>query len=217
MKVQLLLTAVSYKHKGVCLAGLTSDGSFMRPVYLAHSDFSIPWSSIKVGPAGRNLEPLDVVTLDVEPIALEHARHFEDRQCANARLKFVNQLTIRDLTNKPGYTKASKPVWFMSDSKPYVINAAPNRASLALVLAESVSIAPRDHDNSKHYISFTYQNRRFQSFSLTDLNRQRLYETIEPNAKYWLCISLALDYLVDDEIRNYKLVAGVWKASDASS
>lgn len=215
MGIQLLLTAVSYKPKGACLAGITTDGTFMRPGYLAQSDFSIPWSSIEVGPAGRKLQPLDVVTLDVEPIALGHARHFEDRHCENARITFVNELTIRDLANKPGYAKASKPVWFMSDSTPYVINAAPNRASLALVLAESVSIAPRAHDPSKHYISFTYQNRRFQGLSLTDLNHQRLYETVDPNAKYWLCMSLALDYPVKDEIRNYKLVAGMWPASDA--
>jgi hypothetical protein len=213
MGIQLLLTAVSYKPKGACIAGITTDGTFIRPGSLSQPDFSIPWSSIDVGPWGRKLQPLDVVTLEIETIADGHVRHFEDRQCRNAQMSFVTEMNIPDLAKKAGYTRATKPAWFMADSAPYVINAAPTQASLALVLADSIEIVPKPHDPSKHYISFTTQNRRFQSLSLTDLNHQRHFETVDPNAPYWLCMSLALDYSINGEIRNYKLVAGMWPAN----
>lgn len=213
MGIELLLTAVSYKPKGACIAGITTDGTFIRPGVLAQPDFSIPWSSIEIGPWGRKLQPLDVVMLELEPIANGQARHFEDRQCTNAQMSFVTQMSLPGLAVKEGYKKATRPVWFMAESAPYVINAAPTKASLAIVLAESVEIVPKPHDTSKHYISFTTQNRRFQSLSLTDLNHQQLSETVDPNSKYWLCISLALDYSVNGETRNYKLVAGMWPAN----
>ena len=213
METKLLLTAVSYKHNGACLAGITRDGTFIRPGSHSQPDFSIPWQSIEVGPGGRKLQPLDVVTLELETIPEHQARHFEDRQCTNAQISYVDHLTMRDLADHAGFRTAAKPAWFVADSARFVVDASPTRASLALVLAESVQIAPKPHDSAKHYISFTTENRRFQNLSLTDLNHLQLSESVNPNSKYWLCLSLARDYPEHGEIRNYKLVAGMWPAN----
>ena len=213
METKLLLTAVSYKLNGACLAGIKADGTFIRPGSHSQPDFSIPWKSIEVGPGGRKLQPLDVVTLELETIPEHQALHFEDRYCTNAQISYVNHLTMSDLEDHAGFRTAAKPAWFMADSARFVVDAPSTRASLALVLAESVEIAPKPRDPAKHYISFTTGNRRFQNLSLTDLNHLQLSASVDPDTKYWLCLSLALDWVEHGEIHNYKLVAGMWPAN----
>ncbi len=210
METKLLLTAVSYKLNGACLAGIKADGTFIRPLSHSQPDFSIPWKSIEVGPGGRKLQPLDVVTLELETIPEHQARHFEDRYCTNAQISYVNHLTTSDLEDHAGFRTAAKPAWFMADSERFVVDAPSTRASLALVLAESVEIAPNPRNPAKHYISFTTGNRRFQNLSLTDLNHLQLSASVDPNTRYRLCLSLARDWDKRGEIRNYKLVAGMW-------
>ncbi len=213
MVTRLLLTAVSQKTGGVCLAGLTEAGDFIRPIDLDGFHFAIPEAWIERGFERKKLMPLDVVTMFLDDVSAGQGIRSEDRQCTSGFIKFEKSVDFREVLKNANFRKkVTQPVWFLDDTAHFLRAVPANRPSLALVLAESVRITPRPNDPQKHHIAFTAQNRRYERFALTDLRHAELFAMQDSGAKYWLCVSLGQDWDAHDGNRNYKLVAGMWPA-----
>jgi len=218
--MELLLTAVSYKNHGACLAGFTQAGQLIRPLCDETENNEIPWDRIEVGPGGRNLQPLDVVKLSTR--RTDYTMHFEDEFISDWPIAFVKEFHSSDLADIGAFRFATKDkVWFMNGTQNYVVNPRRELASLALVEATGLEIGEKPSRPGKYQISFTADNRRFENLSFTDLRRDEWAGKVEPNQNYWLCISLALPIenkaWPEGEKRCYKLVAGLWESLTMAS
>lgn len=217
--MELLLTAVSYKTRGACLAGLTTAGQLIRPLCDETENYEIPWDRIAVGPGGRNLRPLDVVKISTR--RTDYTTHFEDEFISEWPIAFVQEFRSNDLGNREAFRVATKDkCWFMNDPQPWLTNPRRGLASLALVEATGLEIGEKSLSPGKYWISFTADNKRFEKLSFTDLRRKEWEEVVKPRQHYWLCISIGLPIenpkWPESEKRCYKLVAGLWESWPSS-
>ena len=71
-EIEMLCLANSRKPGGRCVAGLSSDGTWIRPVSTPESG-ALSHGQVMLGEEGRQVEPLDAVAVPVErPVPLPH-------------------------------------------------------------------------------------------------------------------------------------------------
>ena len=209
-RVEMLCLANSWKLGGRCVAGLVTNGSWVRPVTDTR-DGELPLDACKLD-NGRQAEPLDVVSLKLKR---HKPRPYQPENwiIGSKQWRFVESRTISDAHQLLDDACADESPIFgtRSDKVPWThIQEAPPDASLALVKAWCPRFYTRRKSNgsSQTRVQFVHGDVEYDlsvSFEFTlPLHIPRDYES---STGWYLTISLGEPFASQGN-SCFKLVAG---------
>lgn len=216
-RTELLCLANSWKLGGRCFAGLTNDGSWVRPV-TDTSTGALP-DSVCVLDTGRVVEALDVVRLKLkrpEPRVYQP----ENWIVGNKEWYFVKAQTLDDVGQLLDSVCADDSPIFGTHTNSVSwqrIQESPPAASLTLVRTSSPRFYVRRKPNGSNQtrVEFVHGDSVYDlsiSFELTLPHSDP--KGYEPPTDWYLTISLGEPFEEQDN-RCYKLVAGALEIPDS--
>ena len=210
-EIEMLCMANSWKHQERCIAGLLTDGSWIRPVSNPDGG-AITMGQCKTS-EGRSVRPLDVIRLVVErPSPLPHQP--ENRLIANQPWQFLRRREaheIADFLTNCEYqqssifgTKTRKVSWEQIQGKRV-------EESLALIRAARPKFYWKDRGPAKsrqHRVLFVHDGTEYDLPVTFDLGTGE--DGRQSSWDWWLTISLSGPLALQGN-DCYKLVAGAIK------
>lgn len=218
MRSRFIVLACSYKHKGMCIAGI--DLKLKKIIRLISTDESsknaIPKKECYVN--GRYLAPLDVIDIEIGDKAQTNGAQTENYFVSFPLIKTYVGKANEDYI-KPYKFKSEKSPYPFDTKDPYLSHGAYYHKDYSLCLIQAYELFFKTVKNSEGV------NKTKLSFNVYKYNKEKVtlvdYSVTDPNymifdginragkesiGKAWLLISLGQD---DDSENYYKFVSGI--------
>ena len=211
VEIEMLCLANSRKDGERCVAGLRSDGTWLRPVSTPEGG-ALTRGQIMLDEVGRSVEPLDIVAVPVErSVPLPHQPEnwlVADRPWRH--LRTVEVADVRDRLEQGEYNESTIFGTCYPALNSLEVPEDGIRDSLALVRAEhpTFNLWERRGRRPERRARFEYAQIEYD-LSVTfahDLGRDEAGRQSDSN--WWFTISLGDEFFVGGYFWHYKLIAG---------
>ena len=210
-EIEMLCLANSRKDGERCVAGLRSDGTWLRPVSTSKGG-ALTFEQIVLDDVGRSVEPLDVVAVPVEgPVPLPHQP--ENWLIADRPWRHLRSVAVGDVRDRLEQAEYSESTLFGTPHDALNTLEVPEGGisdSLALVGVQHPTFYLRKRWGRSPQLRARFEYAQVDyDLSVTfahDLGRDEPGR--QSTSNWWFTVSLGEEYFNGSYFWHYKLVAG---------
>ena len=210
-EIEMLCLANSWKPGGRCVAGLSSDGTWIRPVSTPESG-ALANAQLMLAELGRSVEPLDVVAVPLErPVPL--ASQPENWLIPDAPWRHLRSVEVADVWDLLEQSEYCESVLFGTHYDAVNSLEIPEdgiKDSLALVKVQHPTFYSRERWGRRPQVRARFEYAQVEY----DLSVPFAHDlgSDEPGCRsasnWWFTVSLGEEYPNGNYLWHYKLIAG---------